>query len=114
MLTCLSRSGALFTSSSLLQWPVILSERGIYGACGSRCRLLVSTHSRKFQRPRYLTCKERERIRQESDATVDTFFPILYARMYRQARSTLHSPQSLPSDGILSTGLQLKKKNPNF
>ena len=73
MLACLSGSGALFTSSSLLKWPAMLSKRGIFRACGSRCRLLISTHSRKFQRPRYLTCKKRERIWQESDATVDTF-----------------------------------------
>ena len=87
VLTCLSGSGAIFTSSSLLKWPAVLSKRGIFGACDSGCRLLVSTHSRKFQRPRYLTCKKRERTWRGSDATVDTepFFPILYVRMYCQA-----------------------------
>ena len=83
MLT-VSQGPGLFSHPPLLKWPAVLSKRGIFGACDSGCRLLVSTHSRKFQRPRYLTCKKRERTRQGSDATVDTepFFPILYVWMY--------------------------------
>lgn len=47
-------------------FPIFLSAQLARGACKGECLrniwLLVSAHSRKFQRLRYLTCKKRERI----------------------------------------------------
>lgn len=54
--------GAPFPSSSLCNWPVVLSRSGVFEAFVSGWGLLISAHSRKFQRLRYLICKKREKI----------------------------------------------------
>lgn len=60
MPTCCTGTGAPFPSSSLLKRPGMLSGRGAFEACGSGCTVLISAHSRKFQRLKCLICEKRE------------------------------------------------------